>query len=570
MIDNLDQVTKKSLNDFFEHNLDIMFAIDYAGNFVKVNNAWRDTLGYSLDDLKDISVLDLVHPDYRDFVSNFIVNIKDSKNNFISDIKCKTKSGMYRSFECKVDLINDIYFISAHDISSLTETKNLLKESEKLLDMFFDNSNDGFFFMMLDEPILWNDCVDKDELMDYVFYHQRVTRVNKAMADQYNCSEEDLIGTTPADFYLNNINRGKKLWRKLFDNGRLHIDGTIPSHFSKNVLIKGDYICLYDDSGRITGHLAVQRDVTCEKVAQTIIVKREMRFSQLAENIEEIFWIREGDYMIYVNSAFERVTGISVEDVKKRPSLAYEIVIDEDMKKIFKALNKSPNKFNMRYRIRKPDGEMKWIWERGSTFKCPITNVIRTVGVSADITHMKQLEEKLERISSIDELTQIYSRKYVFDRLKDIVEDYIKNNTVFSFAILDIDFFKKVNDNYGHTTGDFILKEFARIIKDNIRSSDILGRYGGEEFVIVLKGTNKQDASHVVEDILDIIRNTIFEYDGARISFTFSGGISDALEFDPTDFNITQLVNLADERLYLAKNTGRNKIVIENEKLLKS
>lgn len=445
-----------------------------------------------------------------------------------------------------------------------------LKESQQSLDMFFNNSKDGFFFMMLDEPILWNDYVNKDELISYVFNHQKVTRANKSILEQYNLSLEDFIGTTPADFYLYNLSRGKELWKSLFDNGVLHIDGHIPSHFNENVIIQGDYVCLYDDSGRITGHFAVQRDVTKDREAQKIIAQSEMRFSQLAENIEEIFWIKENNKISYINSAFERITGFSIEEINNIPSLAYDIILEKDRKKIFKSLSESPNKFNMRYRIKRHDGEVRWIWERGSVFKCPVTNVVRTVSVSADITHMKKMEEKLQHISSIDGLTQIYNRKYVFDRLEDIAEDYVKNNTVFSFAILDIDFFKRINDNYGHPGGDFILKEFARTIKENIRSSDILGRYGGEEFVIVLKGTNKNDAHSVIEKILDIVRNSTFEYNGEKISFTFSGGISDALEFSVSTFSITKLVNIADERLYIAKNSGRNNIVINNKKLLKS
>ena len=445
-----------------------------------------------------------------------------------------------------------------------------LKESQRSLAMFFESSKDGFFFMMLDEPILWNDYVDKDESIDYVFNHQKVTKVNEAALEQYNLNEDEFIGLTPANFYLNNISRGKALWRELFDNGVLHIDGSIPSHFNESVIIQGDYVCLYDESKRIIGHFAVQRDVTKERTSQTAITKSEMRFSQLAENIEEIFWIRENDKITYINSAFERVTGLSIEKVKKSPYLVYENILESDRKEVFKVLSKTPNKFDMRYRIKHSDGETRWIWERGATFKCPVSNIIRTVGVSADITDMKLLEEKLEELSSIDGLTKIYNRKYVFDRLDEIANDYIKNKTVFAFAILDIDFFKRVNDTYGHTTGDFILKEFAQIIADNIRSSDILGRYGGEEFVIVLKGSSKQDALSVVEKILDIIRNTTFKYNGNEIEFTFSGGISDALEVDSSNFSISKLVNLADERLYLSKNTGRNKIVIDDKKLLKS
>jgi PAS domain S-box-containing protein len=133
-----------------------------------------------------------------------------------------------------------------------------------LLELLFSQSLDGFFFMMLDEPIRWDDRADKDGLLDYVFAHQRVTKVNRAMLAQYGASEEQFLGLTPADFYRHDLEHGRRVWREFFDRGQLHIktherrlDGT-PIH------IEGDYLCLYDDSRRIIGHFGIQRDVTEE------------------------------------------------------------------------------------------------------------------------------------------------------------------------------------------------------------------------------------------------------------------------------------------------------------------
>ena len=134
--------------------------------------------------------------------------------------------------------------------------------TDHLLELLFTQSLDGFFFMMLDEPIRWDDEADKELLLDYVFTHQRVTRANAAMLAQYGASETSFIGLTPADFYGHDLAFGRKVWREFFDRGHLHlrtherrVDGT-------PIDIDGDYICLYDDQGRIIGHFGIQRDVT--------------------------------------------------------------------------------------------------------------------------------------------------------------------------------------------------------------------------------------------------------------------------------------------------------------------
>ena len=134
--------------------------------------------------------------------------------------------------------------------------------NEELLELFFSQSQDGFFFMMLDEPVEWGEHVDKDEVMDFVFEHQRLTKVNPAFVAQYHASSPgELLGMTPAKFFDDTIG-AKKLWRDFFDQGHYHsqteerrLDGT-------HMRIEGDYTVIRDDRGRIAGHFGIQRDVT--------------------------------------------------------------------------------------------------------------------------------------------------------------------------------------------------------------------------------------------------------------------------------------------------------------------
>ncbi|HEU4694102.1 MAG TPA: sigma 54-interacting transcriptional regulator [Vicinamibacterales bacterium] len=145
-------------------------------------------------------------------------------------------------------------------------------EPDDRLELFFSQSLDGFFFMMLDEPIRWDDSIDKEKALDYIFEHQRVTKVNDAMLAQYGATREEFLGTRPADLFRHDLASGRKIWRDFFDRGRLHIETDERRVDGTPVPIEGDYLCFYDADGRITGHFGIQRDVT-----QRHIVERALR-----------------------------------------------------------------------------------------------------------------------------------------------------------------------------------------------------------------------------------------------------------------------------------------------------
>jgi light-regulated signal transduction histidine kinase (bacteriophytochrome) len=94
----------------------------------------------------------------------------------------------------------------------------------QLLDVFFTQSLDGFFFMMLEDPLQWDDTTDKEAALDYAFAHQRVTQVNDAMLTQYGATREQFLGRTPGDFFSHNIDYGRQVWRQFFDNGHWHVE----------------------------------------------------------------------------------------------------------------------------------------------------------------------------------------------------------------------------------------------------------------------------------------------------------------------------------------------------------
>lgn len=178
-----------------------------------------------------------------------------------------------------------------------------------------------------------------------------------------------------------------------------------------------------------------------------------------------------------------------------------------------------------------------------------------------DIEKINDLISRLNYAMITDPLTGIYNRRFIDGQLYVDINENSINKLPMCIIILDIDYFKEVNDTYGHLAGDYILKEFGKLILESIRkSTDWVSRYGGEEFLIVLNNTNKEGAIVVSNKIKTLLGNTEFIYEGNKINITASFGVCCLKGGDI--INATDFIKCADENLYKAKKTGRDKIVI--------
>jgi diguanylate cyclase (GGDEF)-like protein len=129
-------------------------------------------------------------------------------------------------------------------------------------------------------------------------------------------------------------------------------------------------------------------------------------------------------------------------------------------------------------------------------------------------------------------------------------------------VMMDLDHFKLVNDTYGHHVGDGVLKHFTRVVQSQLRSHDLFGRYGGEEFVLMCTATTKDAACQLIQRIMQSFRQQPAEYLGNPIRMTFSSGIAETAETLLLENNAVALLKLADQRMYTAKNGGRDRCVI--------
>ncbi|MFH2117910.1 MAG: HD domain-containing phosphohydrolase [Bacillota bacterium] len=159
-----------------------------------------------------------------------------------------------------------------------------LEESEQRLSLFFNQSLTGFFIIEIEEPIYWNDEVNKEEVLDYIFRHQKCTRVNKAILNQYGMTEEEFLDKIPGKMYVRDIEHRKDSWRKLLDIGFYHmitderkLDGT-------QMFIEGDYTCMHDSLGRVIGYFGNQQDVT-----EKLQYQNEIEYSNNHDQLTDLY-----------------------------------------------------------------------------------------------------------------------------------------------------------------------------------------------------------------------------------------------------------------------------------------
>ena len=174
------------------------------------------------------------------------------------------------------------------------------------------------------------------------------------------------------------------------------------------------------------------------------------------------------------------------------------------------------------------------------------------------VAELKQSHAKLQQLATTDPLTQLANRKQIMKSLFIHFEYYQRYHTEFSILMIDIDHFKKINDTYGHLAGDAVLVQISRIFQKTLRNVDTAGRYGGEEFLVILAETNGQKAKHTAERIRQAVEQHTFTYEEYSLKVTISIGVARVLKKEK---NENSLISRADQALYQAKTAGRNRVV---------
>ncbi len=301
--------------------------------------------------------------------------------------------------------------------------------------------------------------------------------------------------------------------------------------------------------------------------AENIISQEREKFRTVADfTYDWEYWIDQNGCFIYISPSCQRISGYSVEQFKQKPELLIEIIHPDDLPRVaehFDVSHLNDRICHVDFRIFSTDGEEIWIGHTSQPVYHDNGDFWGRRASNADITSRKQVELKLEQLAMHDELTQLPNRKLLYEQGAQILARAKRNNSSVGVLFIDLDNFKKVNDELGHAVGDTLLRNLANGMSDILRAGDILARVGGDEFIAILPDIDTLDSSryaaHKLVDKVCRICATMTER--TRLEDQYIGA-SIGISLYPYHANdIDSLIKVADEHMYQAKKAGKHGVV---------
>ncbi len=327
-----------------------------------------------------------------------------------------------------------------------------------------------------------------------------------------------------------------------------------------------------------------RREVEERKKIEEKLRKNELKYRTVADNTRDWeFWQSPEGTFIYTSPSCINITGHSPEEFASQPKLIEDIIHPKDLAWFQSHIHYSTkNKVvgEIEFRVIQPNGNIVWVSHVCQPVFDENGTYLGIRGSNRDITHRKQTDLALEQahaqmrfhISEIEELqtklreqalhdplTNLYNRRHLTETLEKEISRTQRERKYASVVIMDIDRFKKVNDTYGHQTGDKFLISIADLLKKNIRDSDFAYRYGGEEFLLILPGTTASSAFKRADHFRQLCAGIRIPYENRELSITLSIGVAAC----PTHGKkADELLIKADKALYQSKHDGRNRVTI--------
>jgi len=399
----------------------------------------------------------------------------------------------------------------------------------------------------------------------------RYVFVNDAYARIYGYTPSELIGKTcldlvppetsaHAEHILNDVLRNKKIGIFNGEMSALLRDG-------KTLPVDVRATAVWDGAGNYQGHTCIVHDVSRQKRDRETIEQSVHFLETIFHSIRDPFIILDRDYTIVrANEAYADLKHIALEDLlerqcyrvtRSRSSVCEECVVS----RTFRSGDPSAKE----KKVLTKHGTDEWI----EIYTYPIVNevheVTHVIEYVRNITDRKRAEEErqlfireLETLSSLDTLTGLLNRRMLFDRLSREIVRVRRYNVELALIFCDLDYFKEINDTHGHRVGDAVLQQTSEILRKSLRSSDIIGRYGGDEFLVILPGTSLKGAHDLAERIRAAVQDMQYEVcEGQSVSITMSIGV---ICYTGGEADVDALINRIDTALYVSKRSGKNRV----------
>jgi diguanylate cyclase (GGDEF)-like protein/PAS domain S-box-containing protein len=394
----------------------------------------------------------------------------------------------------------------------------------------------------------------------------RYLSCNPQFERYFGAPEERIVGRTDYDFIDSKLADSfretdrkamvadqppvSEAWLEFADNSRRGLFETIKT-------------AMRDSKGDVIGVLGIARDITARKRAEKAAKMSKTRLSVTLEATQVSIW----DWNIprdrwYVSRSYFTSLGYKYERGQPDREIWLSRVHPEDRpnvrRMIDQALTGISGGYEYEARIRHADGSYRWVSVRGRVVQRDSRGLAtRMVGVRIDITEQKEAEERIQRLAHFDALTGLPNRTLLDDRITYAIGMAQRQQEPMAVLILDIDKFKNINDTFGHSIGDELLMEVARRMKSSAREDETVARIAGDEFILVLPGTDANRAAHVAQQLLESLSSR-YRIEQLELVVTLSIGIA-MYPSDGRDFG--ELLKCADTAMHRAKDDGRNRYV---------
>lgn len=528
-------------------NAGVAIYIVHNSQFVYVSELYQKLTGYAEKELIGEYSLKNIHPDDRDKVRKQAIKCLKKESFEPYEYRYIRKDNEIRYIlETVAPIIHKGERATLGSFMDITERKIIEEKYRNIL----ENIQEGYFEVDLEG--------------NFTFFNNAVSRV-------LGYSREELMGMNNRQYTPDKDSARKvfQAYHHVYETGEpLNAVGwhIITKQGAKRY-IEGSISLLKDSQGKPIGFRGVTHDVTERKVAEEALRQSEEKYRNILENIQEAYFeVDLAGNFIFFNDSLCRITGGTREELMGANYTRFSDPATS--KNVFLAFNKifktgeATEGFD--WLIIRKDGSKKYIEASASLNKDASGKPIGFRGVIRDITERKRIEQELNHMATHDALTGLPNRLMFSQLLDHAIQSAQRNKKHLAVFFIDLDRFKIINDSLGHEAGDTLLKEMALRFKQSLRTVDIIGRLGGDEFTILVEDFNDlKQVEFLAKKILNTVMQPIALM-GEECRVTASIGIS---VFPKDGLDEQSLMKNADIAMYFAKSEGKNNFQFYSENI---
>ncbi|MFZ5592580.1 MAG: sensor domain-containing diguanylate cyclase [Bacillota bacterium] len=542
------QIFEDSLNEIYIFHPETL-------NFIAVNRGARENLGYTIEELSTMTPLDLKPElDLQSFRELLAPLVSGEQEQVLLNTVHRRKDGSLYPAEVHLQLFEHsgekVCVALIIDLTERRAMEEWLQEKEATLSAIMSSARDAI--VMLDgqgNVTFWNPAAEqlfgysREEILGKDLH--RLVVPDECLYQAYNKAFKHFQLTGEG----NAIGKTIELKAKHKDGRELDVELSLSALWIR-------------DAWHAVG---IVRDISERKRLEEENRRKEERFRLMLEGIPSPAWLVSRERRIMAqNKAAASLFGTKIGDYCWEGILGGEYLPDEYREAFEKTGSPLPGTKcyfcrgdEALVRNEPINSEVELASNIWDTWWIPLGEDV-FIHYATDVTRYKKVEEELRCLSVTDCLTNSYNRRFFMQKLAEEIERAKRTEGKFSLIMLDIDRFKSINDRFGHNAGDLVLKSIAELIKNRIRKTDTLARWGGEEFILLLPDTTVKNAARLADEL----RESLSRMDIPGVgSVTASFGVAGYCPGDTVD----TLVNKADNMMYEAKAAGRNCVRYMNE-----